>query len=347
MGILYVLASVLAIAYILYFLYYVLSGEDAQSSIPLELRPILSLGRPIFGILIDVNKDLGIFDPDSERGLALRRQLDGAGIEPEDLSAGEFAALTELCAFAPMLFLAATLGSFLTPFLLLLIMLLGGLIGLFYPYFKLIQRMEQRNAQIFAELPYVVDLLSLAIEAGLDFRRAVERLVEFSDDTPLIRELRGFLHDLDMGLSTEKALKAMSERVHVLAFFSFVEAIIQATQMGVDITPTLHAQAEQMRTQYFQTLEKEANKTPVLILLPTILCIFPPLFILILTPAMVRMGPALERMGSVTIGKKPRAVSASKKPGKSKPKRASEASPAASKEPVQAEIEDESELSPE
>jgi tight adherence protein C len=286
-------ASGLAVGYVLFFLYHMLSGETVRSSIPLELRPILILGKPIFGAMIAFNKSIGAFDQDSDKGRLLRRQLDSAGIDPSDLSAAEFVALQELTALAPVFFLAAVFGGFVKLPQLVPMLALGLIVGAYYPKFKLEQRMRERNALIFAELPYVVDLLSLAIEAGLDFRRAVERLVEFSEPTPLINELRYFLHDVDMGVSTENALKNMSERVHVLAFFSFVEAIIQATQMGVDITPTLHAQAEQMRTTYFQQMEKEANRTPVLILMPTVLCIFPPMLILLLAPAVVKFSEML------------------------------------------------------
>lgn len=281
-------AALVAIIYVVFFIVFMLSGERVRSSIPLELRPILMLGRPLMGILGMLNGAVGLFVADSPRGRLLRRNLDGAGIAPEDLSASDFVALQELCAVMPVLFLAAILQGRVPTQTLVMLCAAAVLVGAYYPYFKLIQRMEDRKAQIFAELPYVVDLLSLAIEAGLDFRRAVERLVEFSEDSPLISELRFFLHDLEMGVNTETALKNMAERVHVLAFFSFIEAIIQATQMGVDITPTLHAQAEQMRTAYFQELEKEANRTPILILIPTALCIFPPMLILLLTPAVIR-----------------------------------------------------------
>jgi len=308
-GVLYWVASAFTVGYVLFFLYHMLSGEQVRSTIPLELRPLLILGKPILGTLIALNRTVGLFDQDSERGRLLRRQLEGAGIDPGDLSAAEFVALQQLCAVAPVVLLAALLlPKFLGlmslnpgranfyKVMLVAILSIAALVGAYYPYFKLTQRMHNRNAEIFAELPYVVDLLSLAIEAGLDFRRAVERLVEFSEPTPLINELGYFLHDVDMGMSTEQALKNMSERVHVLAFFSFVEAIIQATQMGVDITPTLHAQAEQMRTTYFQEMEKEANKTPVLILLPTVLCVFPPMLILLLAPAVVKFSSMMGQM---------------------------------------------------
>ncbi len=294
MPILQIIAIILAVSYVVFFLMFMLSGEKGRSSLPLELRPLLTLGRPFLGILAEFNRRL-LFDPDSVRGRTMKRQLEGAGIDPADLSVGDFVGLQEICAVVPVFLLYALLAGLVPDATLICILALGALTGGYYPQFKLLQRMEERKALIFAELPYVVDLLSLAIEAGLDFRRAVERLVEFSEDSPLVTELRYFLHDLDVGLSTEVALKNMAERVRELAFFSFVEAIIQATQMGVDITPTLHAQAEQMRTTYFQRLEREANRTPVLILIPTALCIFPPMLILLLTPAVVKFWGLLQQ----------------------------------------------------
>lgn len=281
-------AIVVAVAYVVFFLLSMLSAERQRSTVPLELRPLMTLAAPLIRLLTSLMISAKLFDPEGEQGRALKSRLAGAGIDTTELSASDFVGLCGVCGMVPALFLAAALGSLMPMATLISVMAIAVLLGSYYPRFKVYQRIEDRKAKIFAELPYVVDLLSLAIEAGLDFRRAVERLVEFSDDTPLVNELRYFLQDLEVGMSTEEALKSMASRVHVLAFFSFVEAIIQATQMGVDITPTLHAQAEQMRASYFQRVETEVNRTPILILIPTALFIFPPMLILLLTPAVVK-----------------------------------------------------------
>ena len=275
--------------------YYFMRDESGHGELPVELRLMRTIlyfpCRPLVWLHRLIGKIFPFADisPQSHMGRKIKRQLEAAGIY--GVEAEDYISMQEL--FPALL----AIGSF---FLLstttkidygvnIAISGLFVMVGAYYPYFKVRQRATLRKEIIFEELPYVVDLLSLAIEAGLDFRKAVDRLVEFSEPSPLVDELKVFLQELELGTKMEDALQNMAHRVDVLAFFSFVEALIQATRMGVDITPTLHAQAEQMRVTYFQQLEKRANETPILLIFPTILCIFPPVLILLLTPALVTL----------------------------------------------------------
>jgi tight adherence protein C len=163
------------------------------------------------------------------------------------------------------------------------------LIGWYHPILILNRLAQSRKEAMFAELPYVLDLLSLGIEAGLDFKTSVERLVNFSEPSPLINELRLLLNDLDLGTPMEQALLKMRKRIDILAFFTFVEALIQATQIGIDVSTTLRAQAEQMRVSHFQDLEKRANAIPIQILVPSVVGIFPPLLVVVLGPVFMEI----------------------------------------------------------
>jgi len=291
---LYVMYVVIGICGLALF-YYFMREDDKAGEMPLELTVIHKILYVPSRLLVLLHRLIGTvlpfadIKPGSEMGVTIKRQLEAAGIY--GVEAEDYICMQEI--FPVIL----ALGSFLflgvftrIPVTVnLYISALFVVIGAYYPYFKVKQRAQLRKEAVFAELPYVVDLLSLAIEAGLDFRKAVERLVEFSEPSPLINELKGFLQELELGTKIEDSLHSMAQRVDILAFFSFVEALIQATRMGVDITPTLHAQAEQMRVTYFQQLEKRANETPILLIFPTILCVFPPMLILLLTPAMATL----------------------------------------------------------
>jgi tight adherence protein C len=276
--------------------YYFMRDEGGElGELPLELtilRKVLYIPSRILVLLLWlIGKVIPFADikPGSEMGTTIKRQLEAAGIygvEAQDYISMQ-AIFPVILAIGSFVFLSLTTKIPIA--VNINISALFVVIGAYYPYFKVRQRALLRKEAIFEELPYVVDLLSLAIEAGLDFRKAVERLVEFSEPSPLINELKGFLQELELGTKIEDALHSMAQRVDVLAFLSFVEALIQATRMGVDITPTLHAQAEQMRVTYFQQLEKRANETPILLIFPTILCVFPPVLILLLTPAVTTL----------------------------------------------------------
>lgn len=164
-----------------------------------------------------------------------------------------------------------------------------GLIGAYYPILLMSRLAAERKEVMFAELPYVLDLLSLGIEAGLDFRTSVERLVNFSEPSPLMAELRVLLNDLQLGTPMQDSLLKMRSRIDILAFFTFIEALIQATQIGIDVSSTLRAQAEQMRVTYFQGVEKQANSIPLQVLLPSVIFIFPPLIFVTLGPIVLEL----------------------------------------------------------
>lgn len=284
--------------------YFFMRDEGSRpGDLPFELRVMRKLfylpSRPLVWLHRLIGRLVKTTDisPGSEIGTRIKRQLEAAGIY--GVEAEDYVGMQELF---PVLLAGGSFALFHVAGVIhwatnLSIAALFVMVGAYYPYFKVRQRAAVRKELIFEELPYVVDLLSLAIEAGLDFRKAVERLVEFSEPSPLIAELKVLLQDLEVGTKMEDALQNMAQRVDVLAFFSFVEALIQATRMGVDITPTLHAQAEQMRVTYFQQLEKRANETPLMLIFPTILCIFPPILILLLTPAVLNLKHNLGTLG--------------------------------------------------
>lgn len=284
-----IVCLILFVAFLLVF--QLVRGEKEDRtlrSLGLEARFALGLARPLLALIIQISRSLG-FDHESAIIRSHKSRLDAAGIAEMD---GE-----ELLASRTLMGLVLGAATFLlmlsmtgTPFSIHVWIGAAATfyIGLLYPVFKVDQRGTARRKMMQNELPYVLDLMSLAIEAGLDFKTAMERLVAFSDPSPLMEELKLFLQDLELGATMEEALQKMGERIDVLAFFQFVESLIQATQLGIDVSSTLRAQAEQMRVVHFQDMEKAAQATPMLILFPTVFCIFPPLLIILMAPLVIK-----------------------------------------------------------
>ena len=162
-------------------------------------------------------------------------------------------------------------------------------IGFRLPRIYLAHLIKKRQKNIEFELPYVIDLLSLAIESGLDLTGGIAKVVEKSRNTDIIVEFKMFLADIKVGKSMEEALADMAERVKVLSFFSFVSSLIQAQRLGADIGPTLRAQAEQMRYQRMILAEERVNKLPVKLLIPLVFFIFPSITVLLIGPAMIQI----------------------------------------------------------
>jgi tight adherence protein C len=151
-----------------------------------------------------------------------------------------------------------------------------------------------RHAQhcIRRELPALLDMLTISVEAGLGFDQALARTVR-DLDTPLGAEMRQVLQEMQLGKTRREALRDSAQRVHVEDFQTWIHALVQADRLGMGIGQVLRVQADEARRKMRQQAEERAMKAPVKILFPLVLFLFPGLFIIILGPAMIRILHAL------------------------------------------------------
>ncbi len=162
--------------------------------------------------------------------------------------------------------------------------LIGALVGLFYPLIWVNDQVTKRHLQISRALPYNLDLLTLSVEAGLDFTAALAKVVEKGKGGPLRDELQLVLKQLKMGKTREEALKSMIARVDLPSLTTFVTALVQADKMGTSLGKVLRIQSTQMRIERTQRAEKLANEAPVKMLFPLVACIFPTVFMVLFGP---------------------------------------------------------------
>jgi tight adherence protein C len=162
--------------------------------------------------------------------------------------------------------------------------LLVAFFGMFYPQIWVSDQVKKRHLLISRALPYNLDLLTLSVEAGLDFTGALAKVVEKGKAGPLKDELALVLKQLKMGKTREEALKAMIVRVDLPALTTFVTALIQADKMGTSLGKVLRIQSTQMRIDRTQRAEKLAGEAPVKMLFPLIACIFPTVFMVLFGP---------------------------------------------------------------
>jgi len=139
-----------------------------------------------------------------------------------------------------------------------------------------------------AQLPQGLDLLAVSVEAGLGFDAAVAKLTEQMDG-PLVDEFELMLAEIRMGESRENALKKLAERSGVPEVASFARAMIQADRLGVSIGRLLRSQAIETRLKRQAAAEERAMKAPIKMLFPTVLFIFPALFLVVLGPAFIQL----------------------------------------------------------
>ncbi|SEU18523.1 type II secretion system F family protein [Stigmatella erecta] len=162
--------------------------------------------------------------------------------------------------------------------------LTAALFGLYYPMIWVNDQVKKRHLAISRALPYNLDLLTLSVEAGLDFTAALSKVVEKGKAGPLKEEMAIVLKQLKMGKTREEALKAMILRVDLPPLTTFVTALIQADKMGTSLGKVLRIQSTQMRIDRTQRAEKLAGEAPVKMLFPLIACIFPTVFMVLFGP---------------------------------------------------------------
>lgn len=210
----------------------------------------------------------------------MRKTLIKAG-EPQGYKPEDVMALQEIGAFVGLcvgLFVVLTMN--VHPAWALLAAILGG--G--YPLIWVRDQVTKRQLLISRALPYNLDLLTLSVEAGLDFTGALAKVVEKGKAGPLREELQLVLKQLKMGKTREEALKAMIARVDLTSLSQFVTALIQADKMGTSIGKVLRIQSTQLRIDRTLRAEKLANEAPVKMLFPLIACIFPTVFMVLFGP---------------------------------------------------------------
>lgn len=218
---------------------------------------------------------------DSKR-ILYRRRLISAGLR-EELTPDEFIAYKFfLILFFPLVGLIlnaigiADLGWYT--------ILAAGAGGFFYPDFWVKSLMTKRQKAIIRSMPFIVDLLSLSTEAGLDFIGAIQKVVEKAASSPLVDELGQMLREIKVGSSRSDALREMSNRIGMTEINSFVAILISADQMGASIGKILRQQADQIRSERLLRAEKEGARAASKVLLPSVLFLLPAVLLMVAGP---------------------------------------------------------------
>jgi tight adherence protein C len=185
--------------------------------------------------------------------------------------------------FQPAIGQAPFIGRFWPAFAMVLV----GL-SLFYPVSWLRGTRDRRHRSIQKALPYVLDLMTLSVEAGLDFMTAMRKIIERRAMDPLGEELLRAFHEIQVGKTRRQALRDLATRVDQPDLSSVSAALVQADELGVSLGTILRIMADQMRIKRFQRAEKLAYEAPVKMLGPLLLCIFPAVMAFLLGPIVVQ-----------------------------------------------------------
>ncbi len=254
-----------------------LTEDEIVLQKPLSERII----RPFFE---RVGKTLADRTPEKAR-VELQNQLNLAG-RPANLSPSDFTAVRYIACvvlFALGLLLGALLGQ---PIWIAIFAVAGALMGFYGPLLWLRQEVDKRRKEISLALPDAMDLLTIAVEAGLGFDAAIARVTEKFHNA-LADEFAQVLSEVRLGRPRLEALDDMGRRTGVEDLHNFVQAVIQSEQMGVGVARILRLQSDEMRRKRRQRAQELAAQASLKMLLPMVGCIFPTLWIILLGPAVL------------------------------------------------------------
>jgi tight adherence protein C len=214
------------------------------------------------------------------------RRLMAAGLGLR-LSPTGFLAIKSFLALAG-LFVGSLLGSSRGMVGVLMGSLMAGALGFLGPDYAITLKARARKERIRAELPDALDLLAVSVEAGLGFDASLAKINEHMEGD-LAEEFGLTLSEMRIGESRGEALKRLAERVDAQELSAFTRALIQADQLGTSLGRILRVQAADARLRRQAAAEEKAMKAPIKMLFPTVLFIFPAMFLVILGPAILNV----------------------------------------------------------
>ncbi len=221
-----------------------------------------------------------------ERREKLKREIQSAGLSQE-LNEDEYLGLQVFLGLVFPLFIFSCNALFNLEYPWYFIFGFGVL-GFLFPYYYVKGYKDLRRFQILIDLPFVVDLLALSTEAGLDFIGAITKVVEKMKGGPLAEELGIVLKDLKLGSSRSEALNAMAWRLNMSEVSSFIAVLTTADSLGASIGAVLRQQSEQLRQERFVRAEKAGAEASQKIFIPIVLFILPAVLLIVFGPVVIQ-----------------------------------------------------------
>jgi tight adherence protein C len=243
---------------------------------------LLRMSRPMFRSLV-MPYSIRLKNEDWKK--TWKRRIISAGLE-EDIDADELMAYKIF------------LGVVVPIFLFVYFTVTGGgmawwlffglmLVGYIYPGMWVGGNRKRRHEEIKLQLPFVIDLLTLSTEAGLDFIGALQKVVEKTRPGPLVDEVGRMLQQIQLGTTRADAMRDMAWRIDVQEISSLVAVLVTADQMGSPLGGVLRVQSDLIRTQRFTQAEKKGAAASQKLLFPLIFFIMPAVFIMIFGPVLL------------------------------------------------------------
>lgn len=161
--------------------------------------------------------------------------------------------------------------------------------GFFYPDIWIKGKIEQRQKNVMENMPFVVDMLALSVEAGLDFVAAMQKVIEKAPPSALVEEFETFIKETKVGASRAEGLRQLAWRVDSLPISSFCATLIAADSVGANIGPILKTLAKELRERRSAMIEKKGAQAATKILIPMIFFVLPAVLLVVVAPLALQL----------------------------------------------------------
>jgi tight adherence protein C len=259
--------------------------EDAENSAKVKKQPVfIKLTRPFYKryflpMTQGKNKQ--------KYRAKYRQKLANAGLM-KDMSPEEFMALKFF------MILGGPFGFLTVRFIMeenwpLAITPVMGLVGYLYPDIWLSGLINNRANDILRAMPFIIDMLALSVEAGLDFMAAIQRVIEKAPASPLNEEFETLIRETKIGSSRAEGLRQLGWRINIIEINSFCATLIAADSVGASIGPLLKQLSSELRVKRSSRAEQAGATAATKILIPMIFFILPAVLVAIFAPMVLKM----------------------------------------------------------
>lgn len=179
---------------------------------------------------------------------------------------------------------------------------IGGMIGLFLPVLWLEHAKSSRKQGLRRSLPDFLDLVVACLESGMSIQAALVQVTEElrSAHPDLANEMGIVQGEAELGRNIEEAFFRLAERTAIDELRSLATFIQQAQKYGATMADAMRELSEMLRLQREQRAEEQAQKAAVKILVPTVLFIFPAIFVVLAAPAAIKIRDSFAKQGGLS-----------------------------------------------
>ncbi len=254
------------------------------------------LGKRLLSRLPDMGTPL--LPTTEEQRTRLRQRLIEAGIYDTNALALILSLKMLLMAGPLILSIVLSATGTLSPIRAMIAGALGLGLGMIAPGMWLDYRKKARQSSLRRALPDALDMLVLCLEGGVSLNAAMQRVTaELHSAHPLLGiEMDLVQREMMLGVSAGEGLQKLAARCDLDDLRHLASVVLQSERYGASVVKALRIHADTLRQQRQQRAEEMAQKASVKILFPTLLCIFPAVFIVIIGPAAFQLAAIFSRM---------------------------------------------------